>query len=529
MTNRATLLSPLLVLLAQSALSQEVSRPTDAAPTLLAADERTLWLSTTLEDRAALFRRGVSEAFDLGRPLASAPLMLTVTGDAYVFFRDGSAQRFPATGNAETVRILPDGALPIDVIGDGGRLYALIDGGVAEKLEPGSQPIEPITPVAGALAVVVLDLEWRPMSVVDVPVRPKRTPELGPKLLIARERMTIAWVGSEGAIHVSWRDPLRARWETPVDVARVNASRLWLTHVNGVATLVAVVDEPQLDPPIRAWRLLGELSEGAAAWRDSPLVWSALPPGVVLSRPLNAAGFNQHLALLGADAGGAAYVRFARFGEPPAEQTLRVRTIVEHVQQVGRTFGALQMATFVVLLLIIAGLFTFRRDSMSRVVTPPQGAALALAAQRLSAWLIDFVPFSYAAARALDLPWLDSLRGLASWGISPDPKAGLPSGDVLLWWGLSAGGHTVYLLVMELLSGRSVGKVIVGTRVISENAVPASKAQIVVRNLCRLVELMPQFWIFGFLLLLSRNRQRLGDIFARTVVIRRAPQPNATA
>jgi uncharacterized RDD family membrane protein YckC len=47
--------------------------------------------------------------------------------------------------------------------------------------------------------------------------------------------------------------------------------------------------------------------------------------------------------------------------------------------------------------------------------------------------------------------------------------------------------------------------------------------QIAVRNLLRYLELMPPYWVLGFVVVLSRNRQRVGDIFARTIVVRRAP------
>jgi uncharacterized RDD family membrane protein YckC len=49
----------------------------------------------------------------------------------------------------------------------------------------------------------------------------------------------------------------------------------------------------------------------------------------------------------------------------------------------------------------------------------------------------------------------------------------------------------------------------------------------VVRNVLRCLELMPPFWVLGFVVVLSRNRQRVGDIFARTIVVRRLGRPRA--
>ena len=67
---------------------------------------------------------------------------------------------------------------------------------------------------------------------------------------------------------------------------------------------------------------------------------------------------------------------------------------------------------------------------------------------------------------------------------------------------------------------RTIGKVFLGTRVLSENGTRPNAVQIVARNVSRFLELLPPLWVLGFLVVLSRNRQRLGDIFARTVVVR---------
>ena len=90
----------------------------------------------------------------------------------------------------------------------------------------------------------------------------------------------------------------------------------------------------------------------------------------------------------------------------------------------------------------------------------------------------------------------------------------------MLWWGIACGTSTLYALVMELLVQRTVGKLLMGTRVLSERGTAPHVLQTILRNVLRLLELMPPFWLLGFLVVLSRNRQRLGDIFARTLVVR---------
>jgi uncharacterized RDD family membrane protein YckC len=65
-----------------------------------------------------------------------------------------------------------------------------------------------------------------------------------------------------------------------------------------------------------------------------------------------------------------------------------------------------------------------------------------------------------------------------------------------------------------------VGKVIARVHLLSAAGTRPTVGQIVIRNLARLIEFTPQFWVFMILVVFSRNHQRMGDIFARTVAIR---------
>jgi uncharacterized RDD family membrane protein YckC len=160
---------------------------------------------------------------------------------------------------------------------------------------------------------------------------------------------------------------------------------------------------------------------------------------------------------------------------------------------------------------------------MVRPATLPSDAALAFTFQRLAGCLIDMVPFALVLAAALGIDWQTALRELgvwATWWAVGTNSGKLPGAATLEWWGLTCAAYTVYALVMELLTRRTVGKTLTGMRVLSEAGQPPGAGQIVVRNVVRLLELLPPVWIMAFLVVLSRNRQRLGDILARTVVVR---------
>ena len=77
--------------------------------------------------------------------------------------------------------------------------------------------------------------------------------------------------------------------------------------------------------------------------------------------------------------------------------------------------------------------------------------------------------------------------------------------------------------------GRTVGKRIMGLRVVDERGLSLSAGQVVLRNLFRLLDSMPSFFylIGGISCGLSKRCQRLGDIASGTVVVREisVPQP----
>ena len=85
---------------------------------------------------------------------------------------------------------------------------------------------------------------------------------------------------------------------------------------------------------------------------------------------------------------------------------------------------------------------------------------------------------------------------------------------------------TFYSLLCEtFLNGQSVGKKVMGIKVISLNGNPASFGQYLIRWLFRLVDL----WIGSFvlaviLIAVSEKHQRLGDIVAGTTVVRTRPR-----
>ena len=103
-------------------------------------------------------------------------------------------------------------------------------------------------------------------------------------------------------------------------------------------------------------------------------------------------------------------------------------------------------------------------------------------------------------------------------------------GDVVGNWLGALGGIVVfalfwgYYIVFEVTTnGQTLGKRVLGLRVIKEGGYPIGFADSAIRNLVRIVDFLPFFYGAGLLcMLINRNSLRLGDLAAGTLVIKTA-------
>lgn len=140
---------------------------------------------------------------------------------------------------------------------------------------------------------------------------------------------------------------------------------------------------------------------------------------------------------------------------------------------------------------------------------------LAGPARRALAYLIDMAA-CYGAVVVLALIVVLSFMGDRSAGeIGSAAKAG--SGVVLL--ALFA-VQWVYFVVFEATTGRSLGKGVVGVRVVSTDGRPIGWRAAALRNLLRAADALPTGYLVGLVSMASSSRfQRLGDLVAGTMVV----------
>lgn len=86
----------------------------------------------------------------------------------------------------------------------------------------------------------------------------------------------------------------------------------------------------------------------------------------------------------------------------------------------------------------------------------------------------------------------------------------------------------VYYLVFELTVGQTVGKLLLGLRVVRTDGSRPPVTAIIVRTLLRVVDWLPALYLVGFIVMLATGarRQRLGDLAARTSLARARPIPH---
>jgi len=151
-----------------------------------------------------------------------------------------------------------------------------------------------------------------------------------------------------------------------------------------------------------------------------------------------------------------------------------------------------------------------RRSSLA--IETPEGVVfsyeLATPAARALAWLVDAAASGAAAA----------VTGRASELLGLLSKDWAQAVSLLLFFVVSIG----YGIVFEWRwRGQTLGKRLFGLRVVDAQGLRLRLQQIVLRNLMRVIDILPVAYLVGGLAcLLSRNCQRLGDQAANTVVAR---------
>jgi uncharacterized RDD family membrane protein YckC len=153
-------------------------------------------------------------------------------------------------------------------------------------------------------------------------------------------------------------------------------------------------------------------------------------------------------------------------------------------------------------------------------IKTPEGIAFSLVlagpASRFLAWAIDL---GVQLVFMLALQGIGAMLGLASFNLTM-------TFYILGYFVFTIG----YAILLEWFwRGQTLGKRIVGIRVMDVQGLKLQFSQVVLRNLFRFLDGIPLFYLIGgAAMLVNRRHQRLGDLAANTIVIRHrtAKAPN---
>jgi uncharacterized RDD family membrane protein YckC len=160
----------------------------------------------------------------------------------------------------------------------------------------------------------------------------------------------------------------------------------------------------------------------------------------------------------------------------------------------------------------------------------PMSRALAFSVDYGIVLLIELLIFTALIFAATSMANLEQLERVGSW--LDEAQAGLERGELELgswlllmlavWIAVDFVLQWGYFVVCELtMQGRSPGKALFGLRVVRDGGLPVTLRESMLRNLLRMVDMLPSQYLVGFVsMTLSQDVRRLGDFAAGTIVVR---------
>ena len=209
----------------------------------------------------------------------------------------------------------------------------------------------------------------------------------------------------------------------------------------------------------------------------------------------------------------------------PAGQLLPPESIDALTGSVGKGGGReiIQYFLFALLAAMVASSLLLRPPGPPGFFTLPETFRRAPILRRLAAAAIDLLPF-FVPVFVATLSFMKETVGLerASYEEMKVVAEGLED-DLAFACTLivTLVLHLVYCVSMELHFGATVGKMLLGLRVVGDGGKPVGLRNVLMRNLIKVAVLVVRPFLFATVLLmvLGRNRQRLGDVLARTAVV----------
>ncbi len=363
-------------------------------------------------------------------------------------------------------------------------------------------PVSPATPSVAVLVPPASDAaDARPTRIVRTRVDDKSVVMMTTPVVDGGWEQTALDLESSGMVRGLRVDgQLVVAWQSSLMPAVVRAA-----VVRGAS--LAPLGEMVVDPETPG-------DDTAAAWTAVPMAGGV---GVVAGPARAGAAVASHLA--------------GRTDRQPPALTLGVMDlrgrVIRPPAEVGlepdRPFA--EAADFLLMLTAVVGatllLFSFwRRDPQANRPRLPQGMVVADLWRRAAGGAIDLAIGGAVVGSAMGLSAEDLVSRWPGRGRG-DPLEFIVPG--LLFIGLTV----LHTTVTELLTARSAGKALMGTRLAGLSGQRPTTGQVVVRGLLKPFDLIA--YLLLVLPVVNPGRQRLADLIARTLVVRKAAEHDSDA
>lgn len=553
-----TLFLPAMLALGSMALPTRAVDAPPAHPAALAGDEHVLWMVASDWDQAedehlnwlvwmdasSLAQNAMQLPAQTGEIRAAA----AVDGALHLFFLNAQTDTIKTAhyayspgGKARRQLRLPSDALPIALAGDRSLLWALVDGGTTQKIATAWQEYQQSTQPArddeyvrekqggqheAALSSRPEDLpkdrcffvqfdgrNWKPGfdAPADLPLDAQAW------VIMDGPRQHLFWCGPPGSADVRYARRENERWQNGPTLSfshRVAAGYAGVLNKQLVFAAMLAADggtELRCEPRV--------LAPGADNWSTRPALQSADKKPLVLPKGSLVGGIGDNLVLLKASAQGVAVGLWSPADGMPFKDFADV-PIRKLPSELDPSDHSGEMIPVIVVMVIVTLIYWVRRDSMNMPMLGAPGPAPISLDQRALAALIDLAPSLILVL----VIWWKPVSGfyVEVRAAEANHQAWPPMGPILLPWYVCIGLHAAYCSVFEILWSATPGKRLMRCAVISEQMDRPTALQIIVRNALRIVELDPHLkvWPFMLVLFMTRNRQRLGDLLARTIVVK---------
>lgn len=194
---------------------------------------------------------------------------------------------------------------------------------------------------------------------------------------------------------------------------------------------------------------------------------------------------------------------------------------IEALMQQGATVASPRVRTLAVGLVLFGVLllvFLRRRETLLGVTMPSSELRPVGHGKRLLAFAIDLSLLLPGMAYIM-LPMgrhIDPADELSFLLVATRPEMII---EVTWRWAAAVGLFVVYATAFEWWRGETIGKRLMRCRVVTEQGERCALKHVVLRNALRWIEFYPELLPTLVLVVLTRNRQRLGDLVGRTMVV----------